>query len=172
MGCANSSVSKDEVEEYIETHASLWAMLSVNLGIGEEECKLIASQVIIDIGTDGRGLKEKDGRQALTSAEWRSTKDYLSDPKGALDFFHRTVFGAFDSDKNGVLDRGELDKFLNIYYEGHSIFAGDSRLPPKEELKELVYAELDKNSDGQLEYSELRPLISGKVQLGNNKNTI
>ena len=115
MGCANSSVSKDEVEEYIETHASLWAMLSVNLGIGEEECKLIAWQVIIDIGTDGRGLKERDGRQALTSAEWRSTKDYLSDPKGALDFFHRTVFGSFDSDKNGVLDRGELDKFLNIY---------------------------------------------------------
>ena len=172
MGCVPSRTSQAEVFDYIDGHANLWALLSVNLALNEEDCKQIALRIIIDIGTQGKGLssKDKDGKLEFRSAEWKRAKAHLCDSRGSLDFFHRTVFAAFDEDKNSVLDKGELDNFLKVYYEGHSIFANDARLPPRDELREIIYTELDKNNDGYLQYEELRPLIEGKIRFGHINN--
>ena len=42
-----SGITRDELEEYIEEHAELWAMLSVNLGLSEEKCKEIATRMYV-----------------------------------------------------------------------------------------------------------------------------
>ena len=72
---------------------------------------------------------------------------------------------AFDEDWNGVLDCDETDKFLDTCYISGSIFQGDVRLPPKEELKEQIhekYALANKrDSQRKLSFQEVRGLISG-----------
>ncbi len=38
-------ISGPELQEYIEKHANLWAMLAVNLNLNEERCREIALDV-------------------------------------------------------------------------------------------------------------------------------
>ena len=63
------------------------------------------------------------------------------------------------------MDQDELDRFLNTFYDSHSIFKGDSRLPEKEELKKMVNKKLDADHDGGLSFDEIHCLISGKLEL-------
>ena len=89
---------------------------------------------------------------------------FVLEPKGNLEFFQRTVFAAFDTDNNGVIDDTELDVFVNIFYAADSIFAGDARLPDdKNELKSSIQKNFDQNHDGNLTFEEIRPIISGQV---------
>jgi Ca2+-binding EF-hand superfamily protein len=88
---------------------------------------------------------------------------YILDPKGSLEFFHRTVYKAFDDDNNGVLDRNELDSFLDTFYQVDSIFAGDNRLPSKEELLQKLYTYIDNSSKEGLTFEEIQSLIAGKI---------
>lgn len=172
MGCTSSSgrVSTEELEHFIEEHAELWAMLSVNLGLTEEHCKEVAYRVAADIAKGGEKQEGRTGN-LLTSAEFERFKSHIATPQGNLEFFHRTIFETFDVDNNKVLDRKELDKFLDIYYDSSSIFASDSRLPPKQELRDLIYEIYDKNSDGALDFAELRPIIAGKVKLASVRDS-
>ena len=57
----------------------------------------------------------------------------------------------------------ELDKFLDVFYEAGSIFKGDARLPPKEQLRTLIYTKLDQDGDGKLSFEEIHSLISGSA---------
>ena len=88
---------------------------------------------------------------------------FVESPQGQLEFFHRTVFTAFDDDRNGVLDPAELDRFLETFYAAGSIFKGDARLPEKDVLRRLVNEKFDTNADGQLSFDEIHALISGKM---------
>ena len=92
--------------------------------------------------------------------------DFLEKPNGQQEFFHRTVFATFDTDKSGYLENKELDQFLNVFYQAGSIFAGDVRLPSKVKLKKAVMKQLDTNGDGKLDFAELRTLISGGARAG------
>jgi Ca2+-binding EF-hand superfamily protein len=149
-----------EIAEWVDTQAGLWAMLSVNLNISEGRCKFIATRVVMELATglSGDEAMEKE----LTPEQFHDFRTkYMKDPKGSQEFFHRTVFAAFDADGNNSLDSEELDKLLDIFYEAGSIFKGDARLPEREDLKKLLYEKLDANKDGKFSFEEIRSLISG-----------
>jgi Ca2+-binding EF-hand superfamily protein len=193
------AVAKDEFGTYVEQHGELWAMLGVNLNLEEAQCKAIAVDVAFNMvvkevlrlqsqnGKTKTTTKTKAKKRRQTSIERRTsatdghtimTKDQffefqelVSHPLGQLEFFHRTVFQAFDKDNNGLLDNAELDSFLNTFYAADSIFKGDARLPPKEELKAIVHARFDHDNDGHLSYDEIHAIISGKADLSKLKTS-
>lgn len=167
----DGTISKDELSKYIEKNAKLWAMLAVNLNLPEQTCREIATQVAYQLA---KNIDQKH-KQVLpgfvpcdrdpTVEELSDFIDFIQTPKGEQEFFHRTVFCAFDSDGNGYLDYDELDRFLDVFYEAGSIFAGDSRLPySKFILKLKILVEFDANQDGQLTFEEMRTLLAGGAQ--------
>ena len=79
--------------------------------------------------------------------------------------FHRTVFNAFDADKNGYLDDSELGTFLDVFYQAGSIFKGDARLPSKDVLFEQLKASSEQNG-GHLNFDAMHSMIAGKRDLG------
>lgn len=166
---SNGTISKEELHKYIEQNAKLWAMLSVSLNLPEDRCRDIATTVAFQFAKKKRGklledLTPTDFEREPTLKEVQRFLDHVKKPKGEQEFFHRTIFQAFDADDNGVLDQNEVDMFLNIFYEADSIFAGDARLPDKEELKKRVWAEFDENGDGELNFYEIRTLMTGGAQ--------
>jgi Ca2+-binding EF-hand superfamily protein len=158
-------VSHSEIREYVETNPFLWAMLGVNIGIPEERCIEVASRVVIELASGMQGEEAKKAN--ITKHQFQLfQKKYVDDPKGSQEFFHRSVYDAFDLDGNGVLDKQETDKFLDTFYMTGSIFEGDDRLPEKEELKKLILEKLDVNGDGEFSFDEIRSLISGSAHRG------
>jgi len=156
-----NTVSHQELKEFVKTNPKIWAMLSVNIQIAEEECQDVAFRVALELATGRSGHEAMDA--ILTKRKFQKfQKKYIEDPKGHQEFFHRTVFMAFDEDWNGVLDRDETDKFLDTFYISGSIFQGDKRLPEKEELKVQILEQLDENGDGMFSFDEIRSLISGR----------
>jgi len=172
-GSKHKSITKDELKGFVVKNVNLWSMLTVNLGLSDEECQEVATDVAFDLASNAptKEAKKSGNREALLDDDMITRdqfhhfrKNFVVDPKGNLEFFHRCVFAAYDEDKNGVLDRNELDEFLDIFYKQDSIFKGDHRLPKKKELKRIVYDKLDENKDGVLDFNEIRLLISGKME--------
>merc|ERR1711907_447523 len=98
----------------------------------------------------------------MSEAQFRNfLRTFVDDPKGQLEFFHRTIFYAFDVDGSGELNSNELDDFLDIFYRADSIFKGDLRLPEKQVLRNKVLEQLDRDHDGALSYDEIHGLLSG-----------
>lgn len=158
-------------------------MLAVNLNLPEEQCFDIATDVAFQLAKTKKSKSARDLRKSLTDTtserereptvrELQSFLDFVKKPKGEQEFFHRTVFQAFDQDENGYLDLDELDKFLEIFYEADSIFANDSRLPPKEMLKEMVLKEFNTDGDCRLGFQDIRFLISGGAKSISNRNLL
>ena len=208
-------VTEDEVKEYVLSHPTMYAMLQVNTGIPEDECKHVAVRVAKDLiaqkhyhgthhrhslegedekgpqdGSSGLGLRQQEtiesgGANVCESNEGKSgeegladrnehdpnqmtkeqfmsfIKNYVDNPKGAQEFFHRCVFAAFDKDENGVLDKEEVDVFLNTFYKSGSIFQGDVRLPTKEELVEMINKEMKDDPDRTFSFDEIRNVMCG-----------
>jgi curved DNA-binding protein CbpA/Ca2+-binding EF-hand superfamily protein len=161
----DKSLSKSELRKYIETHNELWTMLGLKLNLKIKRCMEIATDVAFQLAT-GRGERrpltneyiEED--QELTEEEFTHFhKKYVLNDKGAHEFFLRTIFGAFDTNGDGVLQRNELDQFLDVFYEAGDVFKGKMRLPPKAELRKVVLGRLDKNQDGVLTFYEIRDLL-------------
>ena len=158
-------VSHDEIKEYVEANPNLWAMLGVNIGITDERCKEVAVRVAIELCVGEQGAQAK--KIGITKQQFiQFEKKYVQDPKGSQEFFHRSVYDAFDTDGNGILDKEETDKFLDTFYMTGSIFEGDDRLPEKEDLKKLILEKLDENGDGEFSFEEIRSLISGSAARG------
>ena len=187
----NGTISLDELATYMEKNARLWAMLAVNLGLPEQQCRDIATTVAYKLAknidkktmralpsmdeidtndfhashnsSSSSSLQEQDREPTLK--EISRFLDFVKTPHGEQEFFHRTVFCTYDQDENGYLDADELDGFLDVFYEAGSIFAGDARLPPSKFLLKLeVLVSLDTDGDGRLTFPELRSLISGGAQ--------
>eukprot|EP00930_Biecheleria_cincta_P060114 TRINITY_DN457_c0_g1_i1.p1 TRINITY_DN457_c0_g1~~TRINITY_DN457_c0_g1_i1.p1 ORF type:complete len:218 (+),score=30.92 TRINITY_DN457_c0_g1_i1:185-838(+) len=157
----DGKLSCDELKKVIVNHPELWAMLEVNTGIETARCQEIATAVAMTkADSNDDGLITWDEFRALWSSVFKQ-------PKSQLEFFQKALFSAFDNDGNGLLDREELATFLDLFYQKGSIFAGDQRLPPKEELLKLCLEELDRNGDGCLSFVSMEPLISGKLSLNN-----
>lgn len=169
-------ISKEELASFIARNAKLYSMLSVTLNLSEEKCRSIATNVAFQMSkntTAGGALEGslRDMSAAMklrepTIEEFQAFLDFLDNPKGQEEFFQRTVFATYDLDESGYLEPNELDKFLDVFYEAGSIFAGDMRLPKKSKLKKEVMRQLDTNNDGKLEFAELRTLISGGARAG------
>lgn len=159
---AVQTISLEELREYVQTLPIMWAMLSVKCQIPEQYCKEVAFRVAIELITDQAG--QKSMTMILTKQGFRKfEKLYIEDAKGQQEFFHRTVFAAFDEDWNGALNREEIDKFLDNLYISGNIFQGDARLPEKTDLKAQVLGQLDASGDGVFSFDEVRSLISGSV---------
>jgi Ca2+-binding EF-hand superfamily protein len=161
-------ISREELAKFIETNSHLWAMLSVNLNIPEQQCRDIATDVAYQMAKKTSDMSSLKDMSESTKAREPTVQEFQSflglvqnNPKGQQEFFHRTVFATYDVDGNGYIDNHELDNFLDVFYEAGSIFAGDARLPDKATLKRNVLQDLDVNGDGKLEFQELRTLISG-----------
>ena len=151
---------KDKIGAFVASNSELWAMLSVNLDMSEDDCKLIATRVAMELAT---GLKGDDAMESEIDKHQfhKFRKHYILDPKGSQEFFHRSVFATFDADQNHYLDEMELDQFLDTFYKSGSIFKGDVRLPEKAELKRLILNKHDKNKNRRLSFDSVRGIISG-----------
>ena len=159
-------VTRTDLADYVKSHAELWAMLGVNLGIEEQKCEDIATRVAFELACGKQG-RESFRVSSITGRQWNEfRKKYINDPKGTQEFFHRTVFATFDENYSSSLDEAQLDHFLDTFYTAGSIFKGDARLPEKEKLRALVYEKLDVDHDGNLSFEELRSLISGSAARG------
>ena len=162
-------MSHQELVDYIETHAELWAMLSVNIpDVSDRDCKEVAIRVAIELASWSNLQADRgdSSSREITHVQFnRFKKEYIDDPKGNLEFFHRTVFQVFDRDNNKVLDSSEIDHFVDLFYDSNSIFAEDARLPEKPVLKALIYSKFDKNKDGAIDFEEIRGVIAGKVAI-------
>ena len=165
----DGNLRKRDLNVFIENHAELWAMLGVNLGISDARCREIAKDVIISLinTSSGRGTAIDftiDEQQFEAFNE-----SYVRDPRGQQEFFHRTVFAVYDADNNGYLNSSELSTFLDVFYDARSIFKGDARLPPKEELQSIVLENISlspaKHQTGRITFEEIHALISGKMEL-------
>ena len=153
---------RKEMAQYVASRAELWAMLSVNLGLSEEECRQTATRVAMELASGKQGEAAKLAE--LTEAEFHNFRArYILDGKGAQEFFHRCVFSTFDTDGNDSLDPHELDKFLDTFYKSGSIFEGDSRLPSRDVFKQrlLENANASGNGDGTLSFEQIRSVIQG-----------
>jgi len=159
-------LSHADIYNFISSTPTCWAMLQVNIGMPEEECKFVAYRVSLELASGKRG--EESLSATISKKQFQKfQKEYIEDPKGSQEFFHRCVFAVFDEDSNGVLDMQEIDKFLDTFYVTGSIFQGDDRLPDKETLKQVILEELDENGDGLFNFDEIRSLISGSAERRN-----
>lgn len=151
---------KDKIGAFVASNSELWAMLSVNLDMSEDDCQLIATRVAMELAT---GLKGDEAMESVIDKHQfhKFRKHYILDPKGSQEFFHRSVFATFDADQNHYLDEMELDLFLDTFYKSGSIFKGDVRLPEKAELKRLILEKHDKNKNRRLSFDSVRGIISG-----------
>ena len=149
-----------EISLFVNSRRELWSMLGVNLNLEDEVCRSIATRVVMELAS---GLQGENAMKAtLTSKQFhRFRKNYLLDPEGSQEFFHRCVFAAFDTDGNSYLDKDELDGFLDTYYKAGSIFEGDVRLPEKAELKRRIMEKFDGKNEGRLSFEKIRGVISG-----------
>lgn len=165
-------ISRDELKAFIARNEKLYVMLSVNLGLPEEKCREIATEVAYQMSKRAehdsslRDLTDSARVRKPTLEEFQDFLNWLEEPKGQQEFFQRTVFATFDLDQSGYIEPDELDNFLDVFYQAGSIFAGDVRLPKKAKLRTQVMKQLDVNKDGKLEFSELRTLISGGARAG------
>ena len=160
----DKTLSKDELLKYIQTHSELWTMLGVQLNLPVKRCMEVATDVAFALAT-GEGItkpKRNEFRKTkeITQEEFTHFhKNYVMDAKGSHEFFLRTIFAAFDLDGNGVLDRREVNRFLDIFYECGTVFKGRMKLPEKKDLMNIVGSRLDKNRDGVLSFEEVRSLL-------------
>ena len=151
-------IDKDECQIYIDQNAQLWAMLSASCNIPTARCREIARDTAYTMAKKAphqsfRDLNALELERPPTIDEFKQLFSKIhTDPQYQLEFFHRTVFCAFDQDGNGYLDSQELDAFLDIFYDVKSSFAGDVRLPHKQVLKKRVLQDLDANGDGRLDF--------------------
>ena len=51
----NNLACREEMAQYVASRAELWAMLSVNLGLSEEECKETATRVAMELASCKQG---------------------------------------------------------------------------------------------------------------------
>jgi Ca2+-binding EF-hand superfamily protein len=162
----DKALSLDELGTYVSSHSELWTMLGMSLDLNVKKCIELATDVAFTLAS-GEGVtkpkkneyyRKKD--RELTEAEFTHFhKNYVLDPEGARLFYLRTIFAAFDVNGDGVLERNELDRFLDVFYEAGSVFKGNKRLPDKKELQRIVIGRLDKNKDGALNFQEMRSLL-------------
>jgi Ca2+-binding EF-hand superfamily protein len=160
----DGAADKDEIATFVAQNHELWAMLSVTLDHSEESCQLAATRVAMELAS---GLQGDKALQAELSKEQfhKFRKHYVLDPMGSQEFFQRAVFASFDRDNDAVLDEDELERFLETFYKSGSIFKGDIRLPPKEELKGQILDKLDVKKDKRLSFARVRGIISGTAML-------
>lgn len=158
----DKSLSRTELAKYMATHADLWTNLGCSLDLPVYKCIDIATDVAILLA-----LKQIDqyGRTAiptrdLTEAEFKYFhQNYVLNEKGAQEFFLRTMFAAFDINKDGVLSARELDRFLDIFYRARDTFKGTMQLPDRKTLNQTVRHRCDKNKDGVLQFKEVKDLL-------------
>merc|ERR1712166_206620 len=98
---------------------------------------------------------------------------------GTHAFFLRTLFCAFDTNGDGVLNRKELGNFLDTAFynnnknknkngnNNNNVFIGGRRLPPKEELIITVQERLDTNNTRCLQYHEMYDLLEVAARVAN-----
>ena len=183
-------VTEDEVKDFVLSHPTMYVMLHVNTGIPEEECQQVAIRVAKDLilqkhfhshHPEDESIvsssatqqvepevqnehEHDDDPELMTRRQFMSfVKHYVENPKGAQEFFHRTVFSAFDSDANGVLDKEEVEVFLNTFYKSGSIFQGDIRLPEKDSLMEMIDKEMHGDPSRTFTFDEIRNVMCGST---------
>lgn len=161
----SKSISKGELEKFIESHADVWKTLSVGLGFSEEECIRIGTDVAFALAL-GEGIKRPPTNE-FRRRKWEISKEefkcfhknYVEDEDGSHEFYLRTLFAVFDINSDGVLNASELDKFFDVFYNAKDMFRGKTKLPAKSELLKVARKRLDLNRDGVLQFNEIRDLL-------------
>ena len=156
----DKTLSKTELSKYMATHADLWTNLGCSLDLPVYKCIDLATHVAMRLARkqadDPAPLTERD----LTEAEFKYFhQNYVLNEKGAQEFFLRTIFAAFDINKDGVLSARELDRFLDIFYRARDTFRGSMQLPDRKTLNQTIRERCDRNKDGVLNFKEVKDLL-------------
>ena len=92
-GGGKKEASKSDLARYIDEKAQLWAMLSANIGLSEEKCREIATNVAFGLATGKTATAEHSSVRTLSKEEFHKFRvNYVSDPKGV---FSSSVFCFF-----------------------------------------------------------------------------
>ena len=79
----SKTVDREELQVWVTSHAELWAMLGVNLGIGEEKCKEIATRVAFELACGKEG-NDSLRVSSITPNQFKTFHaKYIADPKGS-----------------------------------------------------------------------------------------
>lgn len=159
----NNMACHAEMAKYVASRPEMWAMLGVNLDLPEDVCQATATRVVMELAS---GLKGNlAAGKEITEAQFHAFRcRYMLDGKGAQEFFHRCVFASFDANSDQSLDAEELETFLDTFYKSGSIFEGDARLPPKQELlQRILDNSVGYKKEGKLTFEEIRDLIRGNT---------
>ena len=88
----SSKIDEGELAHWIAEQQQLWAMLDVNLGLGEERCKQIATDVAFRMSqAEGEASPKPGAKREMTADEFARFHEVVADPKGQLSFFHQTA---------------------------------------------------------------------------------
>merc|ERR1712150_202893 len=109
----------------------------------------------------------------LSEEEFKSFyKKYVQTQKGAYDFFLRTIFAFYDTNGDGVLQKDEFDRFLELFYKSkHAYREKLHDMPSKQNFMRIAQNRLDRDKDGVLSYAEVRDLLQVAAVVTTDKAT-
>ena len=152
----DGELSASEIHHYTDEHLELWLALSEQCGINENACRKIVVQVAMAMATKD---DTKPPRNPTTKEFGAFLHKLGAQQKTRDEFFHRTVFVAFDTNQNGTLERKELFGFLDVLYNSAAKFGALDSLPKKETLKTSAISKFDVNHDNVLDVQEFSKLL-------------
>ena len=184
----DQSLSKDELFSFIKSNTELWQDLRQNLELDENTSIRTATKVAFQLakgeiddetttsrklfGTSTKAKKKDNNNDELSKDDFlKFYKKYVASQKGGYEFFLRSIFAYFDVNGDGVLQRGEFEAFLHLFYKPSSKYRGKMEMPDKVNLLRIAEARLDKNKDGVLTFMEVRDLLQVAALITSTNNT-
>merc|ERR1711934_410751 len=162
----NSTVSKQEFTTFVGKNDLLLqpiTTVTLNLGYTEEDATEACVRAAMKLACGDRSEMTQEEFHKFRTMY--CDKDTAEGAKRNQGLIHHCIFAAYDKDNNGYLDVDELDKYLDVYFDGTFVKEGDPRLKnlDKEGLKKHVMENMDKDKDKKLTFDEIHVLISGDL---------
>lgn len=156
----SNTASRDEMYKFVARNEELWEKLRKKLNQPKDKARLAATRVAMELATGLEGKAALDAE--LTKDQFHDfRKNYILDPDGSKDFFHRAIFANFDADHSGELDQEELDDFLAAIYDTREVRKGRVSLLSKDQMKDLIMEKCDTDGDQTLSFNEVKDIIGG-----------
>ena len=139
-GFLSETALKEMVAEMPELYIGLEGILGSLDTVHSETAALIRSDYA---DPKGNGHLEWDGF-------YRFWREVIVGHEARMHFYHKVIFKHYDTDKKDALTEPQVSRLLgDLYYNEHSAFSGDYRLPPKELLMSSIREDLTFPEEGE-----------------------